>query len=248
MKGPDDSRPRINVRKLADDVAAHIADLLRFRSVANESARMYGDSRLMRWLARDARGAVRDALEADPWSAAEVDALAERTRAAVVAERGGVRRLSGRPACVAAPVLSHRPGEAMTPASGGPVPWVQLATAAGIGRELWDEDCDTWIALPAGLPHGKYVALNVSGESMLPLLHDGDVVLVKMGASARPGDIVLARTDEGYVVKRLEQISTLGVRLESLNAGFGGITIRDLPQPLAGVVVLRWCEHMQRSS
>lgn len=246
MKSPDGSRRPIHVRKLAEDVAASIADLLRLRSIGRESARMYRDSRLMRWMAREARSVVRDGLENDPWSGAEVDALAQRIRAAAAAEKAGVRQLSGRPGCVTAPVLSRVPGEAGLPDSAGPVPWVQLATAAGIGREIWDEDCDTWIAVPDDLPLGRYVALNVSGESMSPLLHDGDVVLVNMAASPRPGDIVLARTDEGYVVKRLARISTAGVLLESLNSEFGPITIRDLPRPIAGVVVLRWCEHTQR--
>jgi len=231
MSDQDKRRQVIRVRKLAEDVVANISDLLRLRSMRNETARMFRDLRLMRWLATEARAVARDGIEPDPWNGEEVEALAERIRMAVVADRSGVRRLSGRP-------LSVPPSE-----SADAVPWVQLATAAGIGRELWDEDCDTWIALPGDLPRGKYVALNVSGESMLPLLHDADVVLVNMTAVAKPGDIVLARASEGYVVKRLVRIAQTGVELESLNADFAPVTIRDDSRPIVGVVVLRWCNH-----
>ena len=247
MRNPDRVRRSIDVRQLAEDVAANISDLIRLRSVGKESLVMYRDSLLMHWLAAESRAVVRAGIEPDPWSAAERDALAERIRAAVLSERIGVRRLSGRPVCVRAPELDQRFGDSLTSAPGNAIPWVQLATAAGIGRELWDEDCDTWVALPGDLANGRYVALNVKGESMLPLLHDGDVVLVNMAAAARPGDIVLARMDDGYVVKKLARISTASVLLESLNSKFDSITIRDLPRPIAGVVVLRWCEHQLSS-
>lgn len=230
-----DKRPDVvRVKKLAEDVGQNISDLLRLRSMRTETARMFRDLRLMRWLATEARAIAREGIEEDPWSADEVDSLAERIRLAVVADRSGVRRISGRPS--------------VGVAAADAVPWVQLATAAGIGRELWDEDCDTWIALPSDLPRGKYVALNVSGESMLPLLHDADVVLVNMAAVAKPGDIVLARATEGYVVKRLARIASTGVQLESLNSDFAPITIRDDSRPIVGVVVLRWCEHEENTS
>jgi hypothetical protein len=242
VRNPDKGR-HPDIRQLAEDVAANISDLFRLRSVGKESSVMYRDSLLMNWFATESRAVVRDGIEPDPWSVAERDALAERIRTAVGSARSGVRRLSGRPACIPAPRTDHRFGDSLTSAPGDPIPWVQLATAAGIGRELWDEECDAWVSLPEDLPGGRYVALNVSGESMLPLLHDGDVVLVNMAAAACPGDIVLARTDDGYVVKRLARISGASVLLESLNSDFDPITIRDLPRPVAGVVVLRWCDH-----
>jgi SOS-response transcriptional repressor LexA len=247
VKNPDNNHVRIDIRRLAEDVAASISDLLRLRSVGKESARMYRDSRLLQWFATESRAVVCDRIEPDPWNATELDALADRIRTAVVSDRSSVRQLSGRPVCVAPPEAGPRFGDSPVQVAGAPIPWVQLATAAGIGRELWDEDCDTWVSLPDDLPGGSYVALNVKGESMLPLLHDGDVVLVNMTAAARPGDIVLARTDDGYVVKRLARMSTSGVLLESLNSEFDPITIRDLPRPIAGVVVLRWCEHQTDS-
>ena len=239
MSDGDKRHQAVRVKKLAEDVAQNISDLLRLRSMRKETARMFRDLRLMRWLATEARAVARDGIEPDPWSADEVDALAERIRVAVVADRSGVRQVSGRPSSLTRPESESRSNQNSEVA----VPWVQLATAAGIGRELWDEDCDTWIALPGDLPRGRYVALNVKGDSMMPLLHDADVVLVNIAATAKPGDIVLARAAEGYVVKRLTRIGSTGVELESLNSNCAPITIRDDSRPIVGVVVLRWCEH-----
>lgn len=248
MTDPGKGRRVTRVRQLAEDVIANISDLLRVRSVRKESARMFRDFRLMRWIAAEARAVVSEGVEPDPWSVEEVSALAERIRMSAVAERSGVRRLSGRPPCVPRPQVE--PGSSYSPATRGgeAIPWVQLATAAGIGRELWDEECDTWVSLPGDLPRGNYVALNVSGESMVPLLHDADVVLVNMAAVPRPGDIVLARTAEGYVVKRLARMSVTGIVLESLNPEFRPISIGDQSRPIVGVVVLSWCEHEAHSS
>lgn len=247
MKNPEGNPHAVRIRRLAEEVAANISDLLRLRSLETESARMFRDSHLMRWLAGESRAVVRDGLEADPWSADEVNALAERMRAAVVADRSGVRRLSGRPACVPAPEAEGGPGKHLDPMESDRIPWVQLATAAGPGRELWDEECETWISLPPDLPPGNYVALNVRGQSMVPLLHDADIVLVKLSAVPRRGDIVLARTSGGYVVKRLGRMSPAGAVLESLNPDFDSVTIADQPRPIIGVVVLRWCEHEPES-
>lgn len=233
MNEPEKGRRVISIRTLAEGVVANISDLLRLRSMRNKTARMFGDVRLMRWLATEARAVAQDGFEPDPWSAQEVDALADRIRIAVAADRSGVQRLSGRPVCVATP------GQV----AGVAVPWVRLATAAGIGRELWDEECDTWVGLPSHLQRGNYVALNVKGHSMVPLLHDADVILVNMAAIPDHGDIVLARTAEGYVVKRLTRMTSTGVELESLNPAFPPIIIRDQERPIVGVVVLRWCDH-----
>ena len=243
MRRRDKGRPGGNVRQIADDVAANIADLLRIRSISKELSPVYHDGRLMTWLASESRAVVRDGLESDPWQSGEVLELANRIRSEAASNRTSVRRLSGRPTCLAPPSIENPLDHAAVTRQGASLPWVQLATAAGSGRELWDEECDTWVALPDGLPGGSYVALNVKGESMQPLLHDGDVVLVNMGASPSRGDIVLARTENGYVVKRLARISRTGVILESLNPQFEPITVRDFSRSVAGVVVLRWCDH-----
>ena len=123
-------------------------------------------------------------------------------------------------------------------------PSVELSVAAGAGRELWDEPCDRWIPLPEGTPDGKYVALRVTGDSMVPLLHDGDTILVKLGEELAPDAVVVARVpDGGYVVKRVGGFAGSRVELASLNPDYPPIVIARDPSLVLGTVLLRWCTH-----
>ncbi|MGB8816621.1 MAG: helix-turn-helix transcriptional regulator [Rhizobiaceae bacterium] len=78
--------------------------------------------------------------------------------------------------------------------------------------EGWDE-----VTFPG--PDGENVmAIEVSGESMLPLYRDGDVLLVDRSAQCRKGDRVVVRTREGEVLaKILQRQSAKTVDLISLN-------------------------------
>src|SRR6476469_8115771 len=71
------------------------------------------------------------------------------------------------------------------------------------------------IELPRAVATGhKYVALTVSGSSMEPALHAGDVVLVSVGTSVRHDSIVVARRpEEGYVVKAVGRLSRRAIEL-----------------------------------
>jgi SOS-response transcriptional repressor LexA len=127
-------------------------------------------------------------------------------------------------------------------------PSVELSVAAGAGRELWDEPCDRWIPLPEGTPDGKYVALRVTGDSMVPLLHDGDTILVKLGEELVPDTVVVARVpDGGYVVKRVGGLAGSRVELASLNPDYPPIVIPRDPSLVLGTVLLRWCTHGDRA-
>jgi phage repressor protein C with HTH and peptisase S24 domain len=127
---------------------------------------------------------------------------------------------------------------------GRKAPYLDLAVAAGAGRELWDEECTEWIDVPDDVPAGKHLALRVAGESMTPFLHEGDTVLVRLGPELTSGSIVVARRpEEGYVVKRVGQIRRRSVELVSLNPGFEPIRLPRDPRLLLGTVVLRWCTH-----
>ncbi|MEP7086754.1 MAG: S24 family peptidase, partial [Gemmatimonadota bacterium] len=125
------------------------------------------------------------------------------------------------------------------------VPWPELGVAAGVGRELWDEPCERWIELPETLAAGhKYVALTVSGSSMEPALHAGDVVLVSVGTSVRRDSIVVARRpEEGYVVKAVGTLSRRAIELRSLNPEFAAFSIPRDDTLIVGTVVMRWCSH-----
>ena len=80
----------------------------------------------------------------------------------------------------------------------------------------WDE-----VGFP-GTSGGLY-ALEISGDSMLPLYRDGDRILVDPhGSSLRRGDRVVVKTTDGEVMaKELVRLSGKTVELRSLNPDFG---------------------------
>jgi phage repressor protein C with HTH and peptisase S24 domain len=102
------------------------------------------------------------------------------------------------------------------------IPLVGLAQA-GAGR-LFTED-----GMPTGgagweevefpdLSGEKVFAIEVSGDSMLPLYRDGDVLIVSPTASVRKGDRVVVRTNDGEVMaKEVKRRTAKSVELLSLN-------------------------------
>ncbi len=76
----------------------------------------------------------------------------------------------------------------------------------------WDE-----VALPWPTEDGSY-ALEVTGDSMLPLYRDGDIIVVSPTAQVRRGDRVVVRTKDGEVlVKVLYRQTARLLELHSLN-------------------------------
>jgi len=76
----------------------------------------------------------------------------------------------------------------------------------------WDE-----VPFPADQREQVY-ALEVSGDSMMPLYRDGDVIIVAPAAQVRKGDRVVLKTCEGEVMaKLLARQTTKHVELKSLN-------------------------------
>ena len=64
----------------------------------------------------------------------------------------------------------------------------------------------------------KLFALEISGDSMLPLYRDGDTIIVSPTASVRRGDRVVVRTHEGEVMAKILKRQTAKViELASLN-------------------------------
>ncbi len=79
--------------------------------------------------------------------------------------------------------------------------------------EGWDE-----ISFP-GSNSENIMAVEVSGESMMPLYRDGDVLLVDKSAQIRKGDRVVVRTRGGEVLaKLLHRQTAKALELVSLNA------------------------------
>jgi SOS-response transcriptional repressor LexA len=198
--------------------------------------------RFLEWRARElARADRRGGGEiAGALASARVAARAAlRIQVAALAVRHRVRCIEGRPR--AARVRGNVVAESVAPS-------YDLAVAAGAGRELWDQDCDGWLELPADVPAGRYVALKVRGDSMEPLMHDGDTVLVERGGEAGAELvvdrlIVARRPDEGYVVKSVGRVNRETVELRSLNPAYAPVSIPRDGRLIVGTVVMRWCMH-----
>lgn len=214
--------------------------------VGRHLARRRGDSpfddpRYLAWLSRELR---RRPPSAEDWSAATVRAMRERILSRAAPLRLSVAARAG--ACVERrPRIRTQAAEAVTEAAReGCMPLLEPSVAAGEGRELWDEECERWIERPPELPAGDYLALRVSGDSMTPLLHAGDIVAVRLGEVARRDTVVVARqAGDGYVVKRVGAVRSDGIELTSLNPAYRPIVLRRQRNTVLGTVMLRWCTH-----
>ncbi|CAN7617416.1 helix-turn-helix transcriptional regulator [Phyllobacterium sp. LjRoot231] len=73
------------------------------------------------------------------------------------------------------------------------------------------------VEFPVGSADAVY-ALEVSGDSMLPLYRDGDTIIVAPGAAVRRGDRVVVRTKDGEVMaKILARQTPRTIELQSMN-------------------------------
>jgi phage repressor protein C with HTH and peptisase S24 domain len=101
------------------------------------------------------------------------------------------------------------------------VPLIGLAQAGSGGffgenglpqGEAWDA-----VAFPAE-GQKEVFAIEVQGDSMLPLYRDGDTLIVEPGADVRKGDRVVVKTREGEVLaKILARKTAKQLELQSLN-------------------------------
>lgn len=204
----------------------------------------YEDARFLAHLARERRE-MDDPL--DRLSASSIATLRNRIVESWHAQRLGVR-LSAEP--LRHEVLSY----------GGPVSTMleelehhhlaadlDLSIAAGEGRELWDVEVESCVPVPAGFPRGKYVVLRIAGDSMTPLLHAGDAVLVKLGTVPVENTVVVARAkDGGFVAKKVSRVNDDSMELQSLNPSYAPLHLSRRPGDVLGTVLMRWCSHSAR--
>jgi SOS-response transcriptional repressor LexA len=201
----------------------------------------YDDERFVTWLAHEGRQARR---EADVLEANDVARLARRICTAELAERSGVHLADQLPGMVAVRAGWPVSSAIVELAKHRQAAVVDLAIAAGSGRDLWDVECEAAVALPSSLPRGEYVALTVRGDSMEPLLHSGDLVLVRRSAELKPGAIIVMHdSDAGYVVKKVGRVQARTVELLSLNPSYARRHVRRMRSSVLGTVLLRWCQH-----
>ena len=220
----------------AERDADRLVRLLGERALASIDSGSETNARLHEWWARERRAAT---------------ARAELEAGAIAFERRMRERLASRESRV---VISERRASFRSPLVEGTVssmvalaraagcaPMLDLGAAAGVGRELWDEPCTSWLELPEDVPAGQHVALTVSGDSMEPLLHAGDTILIKLDSEVRRGAVVVARRpDDGYVVKRVSRVGPKVVELASLNPGYPPIRIPRRDDLVLGTVLMCW--------
>jgi SOS-response transcriptional repressor LexA len=200
------------------------------------------EAMFLEWYAREARATLSVAERARLDAGADRFVRTIRSRRAL--ERSRVREVASEPESAPAWEEGTLAQVVAAAARVRHAPAIELSVAAGVGRELWDEPCERWIPLPDDAPDGRYVALRVTGDSMVPLLHDGDTILVKLGEEIVPDAVVVARVpDGGYVVKRVGGVAGSRVELESLNPDYPPIVIARDPSLVLGTVLLRWCTH-----
>jgi SOS-response transcriptional repressor LexA len=203
---------------------------------------MWRSKRLIDWIAREVRDRDRKR-----WTDAQLLAAAERMMSRVRARQAPVRRVYERPA-ERVPDVEGPPARVIEAAARvRAIPVVELGVAAGVGRDLWEEACDAWIELPEDVPVGRYVALKIIGDSMAPLMHTGDTVLVRIGGPVKRDTVIVARhPDDGYVCKRVAALTPRLIQLASLDASREPITIPRDDRLIVGTVVMVWCAHRDR--
>lgn len=248
-------KPRRDAAEMAADMATETTGDLQAEREADALMRLIADRAFselrpedprnvpfFEWLSRELRERQTPRERRDTeWHAAEFARRAKRRWTVKVLR---IREESGAPPLRAAPIETSAAHALELAVGSGKAPYLDLAVAAGSGRELWDEECAEWADVPADLAAGKHLALRVSGESMMPVLHAGDTLLVRLGDALEHGRLVVARRpDDGYVVKQLGRIGPRELELLSLNETFPPIRVAREPGTILGTVVLRWCAH-----
>ena len=199
----------------------------------------YQDERFLLWLAKDLRtGLSGDERSKDEQAAGEFAARALNRLAVRRAEKElPLRQLRERPAALIATVAQALPAASSERCA----TILDLAVAAGQGREIWDEPCDSWLELPDDIQSGRYVALRVAGDSMTPVLQPREVILLDLQSIPRIDDLIVARLpDQSHVVKRVASIKGGQIELASFNPEYESIFVPHSPSPVIGTVIARF--------
>jgi len=199
----------------------------------------YQDERFLFWLANDLRAGLdhdqrsRDGREAIEFARRTIN----RLQVSLAEKRLPRRQLRERAASIRATLAHAVPAASRERCA----TILDLAVAAGAGRELWDEPCDRWLELPDDVPSARYVALRVAGDSMAPVLDEREVILIQLDATPRVDDLVVARLpDQGHVVKRVASMKGSTMELASFNPEYESIFVAREPSPVVGTVIARF--------
>ena len=244
MTRPDDPSP--DELELLEARSDPLIDLIGYAERYRPSSPAYGDARFLRWVARDRREWARDPELLDR---SQIIGLRHRIVERALGHQLGVQAVAAAPdpeSIVASASIGAMIAE-MEQQRRAIV--CDLAIAAGPGRELWDIEVESCIPLPDEMPAGRYLALTVRGDSMEPLIHTGDMVLVRVGDKLARNTVVVARDiDGGYVVKKIARLRSRSIELESLNTNYPPMRIARVPGSVLGTVLMRWCNHAGAAS
>lgn len=100
-----------------------------------------------------------------------------------------------------------------------------LAASAGSGNFLDNDDYEE-IIVHDNISSSVDFAIRISGDSMEPVLEDGQIACVKQQQTILPGEIGIFYLDGEAFCKRL-QIGEDGLRLESINEKYRPIYIYE---------------------
>jgi phage repressor protein C with HTH and peptisase S24 domain len=132
---------------------------------------------------------------------------------------------------------------ALRPAEWIEVPRLDLGASAGPGRVAGDEAAfDTfrfsrrWLA-EQGLERAQLSAITVAGDSMEPLLNDGDEILVDCSARAFRDGIHVVRLGDSLLVKRVAQAGAGRLALLSHNLAYPPVEVDADEVTIIGRVV-----------
>ena len=253
--GAQDRRPKVwgavdpdtlslEQREWLEAASDPLINLVAYLERHRADAPAFDDPRFLEWYCAEQRSNHEERPDGEAMGRAETSALARRIQERLQADRLGVHRVDQPPPqrqhetpTIASHMVELLRGSLLAPLA-------DMSVAAGAGRALWDVECDTSVELPPHLEGGRYLALRVAGDSMTPLMHSGDVVLVKLGPEVRPDSVVVARLpDHEYVVKRVGRMTPANLELVSLNPAFPPVRVPRASNPILGTVVLRWCTH-----
>ena len=100
-----------------------------------------------------------------------------------------------------------------------------VRAAAGTGEMVFEDAADMRITVPRSiLPRGArpdgLACIRAAGDSMVPTLDDGDLLLInRLNAEPLDGQVFVIHTDDGLVVKRMREEDD-GWELTSDNSAF----------------------------
>lgn len=87
------------------------------------------------------------------------------------------------------------------------IPIISVSCSAGAGYINYDEKTIDSVKLPKSIIHSNHNkrAITVSGDSMLPTLKDGDIVILDLSdTEIKDGKIYVACIEYGCIIKRLK--------------------------------------------